>query len=204
MYAAVPATLPTALCASAVVGASAESAARQVLQTEVTTWPGSPANDVGGFQIAVDDALGMSGSEGGGDLRRVAECVADREPPAPNPLSKRLPLDQLHGDEIDSFDGVDFVDHHHVRMVDSAGRSGLAQKPRPPLGIRGKRGWQKPQRHTPFQSQVGRFVDDAHPAFTQLLGEAEVTKDTPDLRGRISHEYGRNPGAATRQASIRV
>ena len=51
--------------------------------------------DVGGLQVAVDDALLVRGFERGGNLPRDGQRLGDGNRPARDPLGERLALDEL-------------------------------------------------------------------------------------------------------------
>ena len=52
--------------------------------------------DVGGLEIAMDDALLVRGFEGFGDLLRDRKRLIDRNRPLRDAVGQRRPLDQLH------------------------------------------------------------------------------------------------------------
>ena len=60
-----------------------------------------PDPDVGGLEVAVDDAGLVGGLEGLGDLTRDGYGLVDRDRPAGDHLVKPLALHQLHDEEVD-------------------------------------------------------------------------------------------------------
>ena len=93
--------------------------------------------DVGGLQIAMDDALVVRGFERVGDLPRDAERLVERNRSLLDPLGQRRPFDQLHHQRV----LLDAVDRRDVRMIQRREHLRLARearqarlRPRPRLG----------------------------------------------------------------------
>ncbi len=82
--------------------------------------------DVGGLDVAVDDAFGMGGVAGVGNLDSAVEKKIQLEWTAGNALAKRLAFEELHSDEGASFVLIDFVDGADVGMIERRGGAGFA------------------------------------------------------------------------------
>ena len=80
--------------------------------------------NVGGLDIAMDDAFGVRGVERIGDLYAEIENFVDR---ASGPVAmrclQRLAFKQLHGDEGLAFVLVDLVNGADVGMIQGGGRA---------------------------------------------------------------------------------
>jgi len=85
--------------------------------------------DVGGFDVAVEDALCMRGIERVGDLNAQVEQVFGRQRPRGNAMSQRLALEQLHDDIGLALVFADVVERADVRMVQCGRRARLAAEP---------------------------------------------------------------------------
>ena len=84
------------------IGGRFRAGARDVLgEAEVENFcvAGVGYENVGGLDVAMDDAFGVSDVERGGDLRAEIEQSVRGKRPAADALAKRLPFEQLHGDE---------------------------------------------------------------------------------------------------------
>ena len=72
-------------------------------------------------------------------------------------------LDQPHRHDQLAVDLARVEDRHHRRVVEAGGEPGLAQEALAEALAVGQLAGDHLQRHRPFQAQVGRPVDDAHP-----------------------------------------
>ncbi len=59
--------------------------------------------NIGGLEVAVDDAFFVGGIESFGDLLGERQSLSYRECPAGNPLGEGFPLDKLHNQKRFAF-----------------------------------------------------------------------------------------------------
>ncbi len=99
-------------------------------------------------------------------------------------LGERLPLDVVHGVEVDGPLAADKVNLHDIGMPQRSGRPGLVLEPLKLFLIEHCRKGQDLQRHLAAQRDLLRLVDDPHPAPADLAHDAIVAEDAgPQLRG---------------------
>ena len=143
----------------------------------------------------MDDALVVRGrerfSEPGGDL----EHPLDRQPALGDQLVERLPLDKLHGQEVDAVRFLDGVHADDAGVIQRGQRFCLTLKPLEPLRVRGHLGGQHLEGHVPPKLGVVGAVDLAHAALAQLGGDLVVGEGAADhevlvARGRGILEEG--------------
>ena len=121
-------------------------------------------HDVGGLQVAMNDALIMGGGE------RVAECAGDiddlldREPAVGDHAVEWQTFDQLHGQEVNAVAFFDRIDGDDVRMVELCERLCLAPKAAETLGILRHFGGQYFKSHVAAKLGVGGAIHLAHAA----------------------------------------
>jgi hypothetical protein len=144
---------------------------------------------VGGLQVAVDDALlvgrGQSVREGRSDRHQAL----DRHPALGDELVERLPLDELHGQEVDALGLLDGVHGDDAGVVEGGERLRLALEALEPLRARGHLGRQHLEGHVAPELRVGRAVDLAHPAGAERRGDPVVGERLSD-QGRSPPELG--------------
>ena len=129
------------------------------------------------LDVAVDEAAGVGGVEGGGDL------VDDRR--RAGGLERSLAQDQRV--EIGALDeahrqveltvllaGV--IDRDHVGVIDRGRRPRLLLEALAEALVPGEVGGDQLQRDLPAEVDLDRPVDDAHPAATDLLDHAVTRK----------------------------
>jgi hypothetical protein len=97
-------------------------------------------HDVGGLEIAVNDALFVSGGQGTGERGRDLEDPVHGEPGFGDAPVERFALDEGHGQEVESVGFLDRVDADDAGMVERCERPRLALEPLAPLGVRGQVG----------------------------------------------------------------
>jgi len=91
--------------------------------------------DVGGFDVAVDDALGMRGVEGVGDLNAERQERLKVQWPKRGHVLQRLAVEKFHGDEGFAILLADVVDGANVGMVQGGSRLRFTLKTGQRLGI---------------------------------------------------------------------
>ena len=170
MYPAVPRSAPARVCMLVIVGEFAmapDARVGRLGQAEVEHLHGAVGahHDVGGLEIAVDDAPLVSGLERLDDLRRDAQRIVQRDRPAREPLGEVLPFDELHRQRAPStgrgrfFESVDLRD---VRVVERRERASFPVEPRQPFLVPREQLGQDLDRDRPLQPAVDRLVDLAH------------------------------------------
>ena len=102
--------------------------------------------------------------------------------PLPDPLRERLPLEQLHRDEVLALVLVDRVDGADAGVVEGRGRAGLALEALERVGVLGQLGGQELERDVPAELRVLGLVDDAHAAAAELRRDAVVGDRPADHR----------------------
>ena len=110
----------------------------------------------------MDDAPVVRGGEGVGELRPDLEQSLQRQATLGDEAVERLPLDELHRQEVDAFGLLDGEDADDARVVESGERLGLPLEALPPLRVRGHLGRKDLEGHVAPQLRVGGTVDLAH------------------------------------------
>src|SRR5262249_13542371 len=75
-------------------------------------------DDVGAFQVAVNDATTMRVSKSCGNLNTVAKNRLNGEAPSANAFTERLPSHQLHNDAKIAVEFSHFVNRANVRVAE--------------------------------------------------------------------------------------
>ena len=84
--------------------------------------------DVGGLDVAVNNALGVCGIERFGNFNREFQQLIGGKRPTQDALAQSLTFEQFHSDEVFAILLSDFVDGADVGMVKGRGSAGLAAK----------------------------------------------------------------------------
>ena len=144
--------------------------------------------DVSGFNVAVDDSLGMRGIEGIGnfDSERENQFRFQRTPG--DAVLQRQAVEILHGDEVLTFALVNLEDHADIGVVQCRRRLCFSLEAGESLRVLGYFIGQEFQRDEAMQLHILGFVDHAHPTTAELLDDA-VVRD-----GLVDHEWRRNSG----------
>src|SRR5664280_533996 len=124
--------------------------------------------DVGGLDIAVDDAFGVRRIKRIGDVDRDGKQLFRFERPPRDAVLEGLPLQKLHGDEGTRVLFTDVVNRADVGMIERRGGLGLPRKTGESLGILGDAVGQKLERDKAVQPHVFGFVHHAHSAASQI------------------------------------
>ena len=120
--------------------------------------------DVGGLEVAVDDALLVRRLERRGDLERDGERLVGRDRAAREPLREVLALDQLHHKRMSFADVLEAVERRDVRVVERRQHLGLALETGVALGVGVEVLGQQLESHLAAEPRVGRAPHLAHPA----------------------------------------
>ena len=146
--------------------------------------------NIGRLDVAVDDALGMSGIESVRNLDRQTEQGLRVHSLSGDALFQRHAVHEFHGDERLTFVLTDLEDRADIWMVQR--RRGLC------LSLEtGQRLWvsryvvrKKLQGDKTVQAYVLGLVDDTHPAAAQLLDDAVMGNRPAGEWSRIGHWRG--------------
>jgi hypothetical protein len=120
------------------------------------------------LEVAVDQAAVVQRRQRGEHAERDRQRVRDAERAALQAIGQRLALEQLHGDEQRARILADLVDLADVRMVDARRRPRLAPEALA-RGLVARRRRHRLQRNRALEPFVARRIDDAHPAFAELV-----------------------------------
>ena len=111
----------------------------EACETEIGDYGAQPAigageNNIAALEIAMDDALAMGLGESGADLARdFAGLLFGYRPIAVNAFGEGLPLDELHGKEVElpqvRDGGMQVIHFADVEVADLTGGAGFGRKP---------------------------------------------------------------------------
>ena len=154
--------------------------------------------DIGRLEVAVDNPARVRRVERLGQLHSNRQGLGEREGPPRDSCGKRLPLDQLHRDEMPAIGLADVVNRADIRMVQGGGGPGFATEPLRGVGIDRPVRWQELERHWPSEPRVLPAIHHAHtPA-------AERGKN-PIMRDRLADhcDHALPPRKRPSQSSVR-
>ena len=150
---------------------------------------------VRGLQVAVDDALFVSGLERLENLPGDGKCFGNREPSLDEAIGERRPLDQLHHQSHVAVGVLHSVDGSDVRVVERRESPGLPLEAGHVIGVRQRIG-DHFDRHVPSQLRVACAVDASHATLADLGG------DLIDAAASARNQAHGTSGARTRSARI--
>jgi len=133
-------------------------------------------HDVGGLQIAMHDALLVSGSQRIGDPNRHREDLFYRQPACQDLPVQRLAFHQLHRQEMHAAGLLDGLNGDDVRMVERRDGARLSSKALEAGRIEGHRGGQDLQGDVAAERGIGGPIDLAHPARAQRTDNLIMSK----------------------------
>ena len=136
--------------------------------------------DVGGLDVAVDDARGMGGLECVRDLDPQPEHRIACERTGGESVLQRRALEVLHGDERSSVLLADVVDGADMWMAERRSGSGFTLKAAQRFGIARQISGDELERHGTVKPRILGLVDHAHPAAAELADDAVVRERLTD------------------------
>ena len=136
--------------------------------------------NVGGLDVAMDDAFAVRGVERVGDFDGEAEQDIHFERTAGDAMLQGQAVEILHGDEGLAVLFADVVDGADVGMVQRGSGLGFAAKALQRLAVLGDVFGEELQGDEAIEPGVFGFVDDAHAATAQLFDDAVVRDGLAD------------------------
>ena len=155
-------------------------------EAKIENFDGAAPGDenVGGFDVAVDDAFFVGGVEGVGQLDADVDRARNREGTEGDQFVEGLPFEQLHGDEGPASVFFDGVNDANAGMIERGGSAGFTEEAFESLRIAVGVLREEFQGYAAAEFGVFSFVDNAHPALTKLAEDAVVGD------GFVEHERG--------------
>src|SRR6185503_14004812 len=138
--------------------------------------------EVGGLQVAVDDAFGVGRLEAVGELDAEADDLIDRQRAESELGLEPLAGDQLQHQEIDPRVAAELVDRADIRMVQAGDGERFAVEAAAGAVVSEHAGRQHLQRDVAIEMLVVGAVDDTHPAGADLFEHAEMRQRLRDQR----------------------
>ncbi len=136
------------------------------------------ADEVGGLQVAVNDAQRVRFRQAGAHLHQQVDRAQGVDGATPDFHVERLPFDVLHGQVgLATGGAAEVEDPHHVRALELTDQLGLALEAGPHVGVGGELGAQQLERDRALQVNVVGAVHLAHAAGGQVGLDAEALVD---------------------------
>ena len=133
--------------------------------------------DVGGLQVAMDDATVVRSFQGSSDLTGCLQGLFDFDTSSPrNTLLKRLSFNKLHGDESLSVEIFEPVDDRYVGVVQGSEELGLALEASQTFGVGGEILGQDLDGDITLELRIARPIHLAHTARTERFEDLVVTE----------------------------
>src|ERR1039458_1780753 len=131
------------------------------------------------LDVPMNNTSSVSGVERVGDLDSQRQQGVNFQRTSRDAVLQCQSIQKLHNDEGFAVLVVNFVDGADVRMIQRRGRLGFALKTGERLRVFGYVLRQELEGDKAAEFHVFGFVDDAHPATTELLDDAVVREELP-------------------------
>ncbi len=158
--------------------------------------------DVGGLEVAVDDALAVGLLERLGDLPRDGERLVDGERAAREPLREVLARHQLHRQRHEALALLEPVDRRDIRVAERREDLRLAAEAREALGVLGEGGRQDLERGLAAELRVPRAVHLSHPSRAE--SHPDLVRAEPHSGRHTSSNAADSRGGPARNHNSRV
>src|SRR5580704_1300723 len=135
----------------------------------------------------MDDALGVRGIEGIGNLYGVIEQFVGGHRTAFDGAAEGLAFEEFHDDEAATVLFINIVDRANVRMVQCGSSSRLALETLKRFLVSGELVRKEFQRDLAAEANVLGFIDDTHTAATEFLDNAVMGDSLADHGSRGTH-----------------
>ena len=142
-------------------------------------------HDVGGFDVAMDDARGVGHVQGIGDLDGELQQRIQIQGTAGDLVGQDAAVEVLHDDESAAVLLPDVMDRADVGVIEGGCRLRLALEAGERQGISGHRLREKLESDEAMQARVFRLVNHAHAPAAQFLDDAVVRDGLADHWSRI-------------------
>ena len=143
--------------------------------------------NIGGLDVAVDDAFGVGRVEAIGNFDGDVEELGNFDGPALDAVLKSLPFEKFHGDEGAAFEFANIVNGADVGVIEGGSGAGFAMEALDGLGIIGNVVGEEFEGDVAAEAGVLGFVDHAHPAAAEFFLDGVMRDGTADGRGSVRH-----------------
>ena len=162
----------------------------QLRETEIQNFhlPAFNKKDVRGFDVAVDNSLGVSTVEPCSDLNADLQKFRYFDRLRADPVLESLALEKFHSDKGPAFELSNVVQSADVRVVERGCGAGFAAKSFDGLGVVRNVVGEEFQRNASAEARVLGFVHHAHSAAAQLFHYA-IVRDVAAYDRSIGHGH---------------
>ena len=131
--------------------------------------------NVGGLDVAMNDALGVSSFESVGNFDGVIQNLAGKQGLFVDEMLQSVTVEELHGDEGTALVFADFVDGADVGVIEGRGGLGLAFETKQRFLVVREIVGQEFEGNETVEFGVFGFIDDAHTTATEFFDNAIVS-----------------------------
>jgi len=143
--------------------------------------------DVGGFDVAVDNVFGVGGVESFSNLHSDVEQTVEFERLSGDEVLEGGAVEELHGDEGAAVFFADVVDGADIGVVESGGGFGFAAEALEGLAVGGEFFGEKFEGDEAIEAGVLRFVNHTHTATAEAFENAVVGDSSADEVAGVGH-----------------